>query len=92
MAIVGTLDSLSKLWREMFDKEGSDGHCIQFMFSYSTLVHNPLAIKHFADQLSSPHGVALAGMVDCHTIEGLAHHPDGKEAGVFAVVNVIVYI
>lgn len=84
--------SISHLNRldEMLDKDSTDGHCIQFIFSYASLVHNPSAVQHFADRLSSEHGVAIAGMVDIHTIKGLAKHINGDEAGFFAVVNAIV--
>lgn len=84
-----SLEVLAKL-DEKFDKDQSDGHCVQYTFAYATLVSNPTAINQFANRLLGSAGVAVAGMVDVHTIENLAVHPDGEQAGKFVIVNVIV--
>jgi len=67
------------------------GHCVAYIFAYSTLVNNPLAVEHFCDSMS---GVAVAGIVDFRMTEGLAIHPgeEGEQAGHFVVANVVMSV
>jgi hypothetical protein len=68
-------------------KQETPGHCVAYIFAYSTLVNNPLAIEHFCQQAEKQ---AVAGAIDFRVVEGLAKHPTGEEAGNFVVVNVVV--
>ena len=72
-------------------KEEVPGHCVAYIFAYSTLVNNPLAIEHFCDTMTD---VAVAGIIDFRMVEGLAVHPGegGEQAGHFVVANVVVKV
>jgi hypothetical protein len=68
-------------------KQETPGHCVAYIFAYSTLVNNPLAVEHFCQQAEQN---AVAGAIDFRVVAGLATHPTGEEAGNFVVVNVVV--
>ena len=72
-------------------KDETPGHCVAYIFAYSSLVNNPLAIEHFCARVSK---VAVAGLIDFRIVEGLAVHPGegGEQAGHFAVANVVVRV
>ena len=55
--------------------------------AYSTLVHNPMGIDHFAKTMAT---VAVAGQVDKRTITNLAVDADGDPAGFYFSINVYV--
>lgn len=63
------------------------GHCVAYEFAFSTLVHNPSGVEHFAKAISS---VATSGVVDVMMVEDLATFDDGTEAGYFVSVNAYV--
>lgn len=74
---------------ESLSKDDAVGHCVLFEFSYSTLVNNPEAVKHFCERVNK---VAVAGIVDFRVVNDLAVHPGeaGEDAGHFCVVNVVM--
>ena len=78
--------SLEALHNRMSGK-GQDGQCVLYEVAYSTLVHNPSGVEHFVKTMET---VGTKGYVDFETIEGLAIHEDGSQAGVFATVNVYI--
>jgi len=72
-------------------KSETAGHCVAYIFAYSSLVNNPQAIEHFCSRVSA---VAVAGIVDFRVVDGLAVHPGegGEQAGHFAVANVVMRV
>ena len=72
--------------------EGSDstnGHPVAYILSFSSLVNNPLAVKHLSDRLSQ---VATSGVVDAVGVDGLMKDSEGREAGRMVVINAVVNI
>ena len=72
-------------------KSETTGHCVAYIFAYSSLVNNPQAIEHFCARVGA---VAVAGIVDFRVVEGLAMHPGegAEQAGHFAVANVVMRV
>jgi hypothetical protein len=81
-----SLNHLKRLDAKL-SKADCSGHCVAYTLSLSTLVHNQRAVLHFADRISAS---SRAGEVVFHEVTDLAIHPDGKQAGMFVVVNVVV--
>ena len=72
-------------------KDEVPGHCVAYIFAYSSLVNNPLAIEHFCERVQK---AAVAGIVDFRMVDGLALHPGegGEQAGYFVVANVVMQV
>jgi hypothetical protein len=83
-----SIDTLKALDAKLSKSEAS-GHCVAYTMAYSTLVNNPLAVKHFAERIES---CAVAGIIDFRVVEDLAVHPDGEQAGHFVVVNAVMKV
>ena len=83
-----SMETLKALDSELTKSEAT-GHCVAYTLAYSTLVHNPLAVKHFAERIQS---CAVAGVIDFRVVEDLALHPDGEQAGNFVVVNAVMKV
>jgi hypothetical protein len=64
-----------------------NAHPVTYQVAYSTLVHNPSAVKHFCNVLAS---VAVAGSVDVFNLDDFAETSDQKPAGKFVTVHACV--
>ena len=86
----GSLNALSTLHDTLKERgtEG-DGHAIAYILPFNSLVNNPLAVKHFCDQIAKH---ASAGVVDSLLIPGLAHTPSGHDVARHVTVNAVIKI
>tara|TARA_B110001452_G_scaffold39385_1_gene30142 strand:- start:3825 stop:6248 length:2424 start_codon:yes stop_codon:yes gene_type:complete len=82
-----------------FEKDSSvDQQCVQYVFSLASLVHNPTAIMQFCSRMVGPTGVAVSGMVDFHTVDGLLQAAADDGVGTvpveetFVIVNAIMNV
>lgn len=84
----GSLNALSKL-HDVLKERGAegDGHAIAYILPFNSLVNNPLAVKHFCEQIEKN---ASAGVVDSLLIPGLAHTPSGHEVARHITVNAVI--
>lgn len=84
----GSLDALSTLHDTLKERgtEG-EGHAIAYVLPISSLVNNPLAVRHFCDQIAKH---ASAGVVDSLLISGLAHTPSGHDVARHVTVNAVI--
>ena len=71
----------------LMSAETAKGHGVAYIIAFSSLVNNPVGVKHLCSKLTS---IASAGVVDSLDIEGLAHDSNGKSAGKLVVLNVYV--
>lgn len=84
-----SLAAFTALSAGLSDDDKTPGHSVGYIFSYSTLIENPLAVEHFCSRVAD---VANAGMVDIATVSNLALDAEGGEAGHFVVVNARVNV
>ena len=63
------------------------GHAVAYILSFSTLVNNPLSVKHLCDRLSS---IAMSGVVDSVEVDGLMRDSQGRNAGKMVIINAVV--
>jgi hypothetical protein len=68
-------------------EQETTGHTVAYMLSLSTLVNNPMAVKHMCDRLSD---VAISGVVDSVEIDRLVTDFEGRDAGRMVILNAIV--
>ena len=88
------LSSLNESFKEKlgsYGDESSDeiipGHPVAYILSCSTLVNNPLAVKHLTDRLKN---VALSGVVDAVDVEGMLKDHVGRSAAKLVVINAVI--
>lgn len=90
------LQSLNESFKEKlgsYGDESSDelipGHPVAFILSFSTIVNNPLAVKHLADRLKK---ISVSGVVDAVDIEGMMSDYKGRSAGKLVMINAVVEV
>jgi len=87
-----SLDFLTKLCDTLSDrvKDGdiADAHTVTFILSYSSLIFNPAAVEHTCQRFNE---LAIAGVVDMYSINGLAIDSNGDEAGFLVHITVCVH-
>lgn len=84
------LETLNTTFQSKLDgSDSTTGHPVAYILSFSSLVNNPLAVKHLSDRLSQ---VAISGVVDAVGVDGLMKDSEGRQAGRMVVINAVVDI
>ena len=82
-------ESFKRKMSQPYEAEAANGHAVAYIIAFSTLVNNPLAVRHMVQRLES---VAVSGVVDAMDVEGMMADSSGREAGKLVVINAVVEV
>ena len=80
-------ESLAVKMNDQEETESGLSHTVAYILAFSTLVNNPLAVKHMTDRIKE---VAISGVVDSVEVEQLVIDHSGRQAGRLVVINAVV--
>lgn len=82
-------ESFKQKMSQPYESESGNGHAVAYILAFSTLVNNPLAVKHLTERLTD---VTISGVVDAMDVDGMMADSSGREAGKLVVINAVVEV